>query len=226
MKPRIGYFSRSDNTVRFKFIYPEVKGYESWAWTDFDAKLINKLHASSNITYACHINDSKKYNGLSFDKALKTIFGDLGETELQIEQDIPIDNWWCRTINKLFSMENENRFYCGEITDSNKEHFLKCRDLGCFWYIIFLEEGDEKGIFRSLHKYGINNDTMIHNKEVKFIIYRDYVQNSVSIVANACNREVIHKYISKSGVFIQEKNISNILDMSYLDDLPSNKVSL
>jgi len=226
MTPRLGYKSISSGVCRYKFLYPEVKGYENWVWTDFDVKLINQLHASSTITYACHMNDSRKYNGSSFDKTLKGIFDNLGEIELQIEQDIPIDNWWFRTINKLFSMEGENLFYCGEITNSNKEHFLKYRDLGCFWYIIFLEEDSEEGLFRILHEHGINDDTLINNKEIKFIIYRDYVQNSVSIIANSCNQKIVHEYISKSGIFIQEKNISNILDISYLDDFPTRKISL
>jgi hypothetical protein len=227
MKPRIGYFSYMKGVSRFEFIYPEASGYENWMWTDFDIRLVDQLHSNSDICYVCHGNQPTQKNGLSFINCLKSIFDDLIEIDVPIEPILPVDNWWYKTIDKLFSAEDENTLYCAEITDKNiKDCFLANKDIGCFWYIIFLEEGGKSELFSVLNESGIDSDNIIHNNKIKFVIYRDYLKNCISIITNDENRNPIDEFISKSKILMQEKNISDIFDTSYIDNLASKKVNL
>jgi len=227
MKPRIGYFSSMKRVTRFEFIYPEANGYENWLWTDFDIRLIDQLHSNSNICYACHLNQPKQPKGLTFINSLKSVFDNLIEIDVPIESALPVDNWWYNAINKLFYTENENTLYCAEITDRDiKDRFLAKKDIGCFWYIFFLEEDGKSKLFSVLREFGINSDNIISNNKIKFVIYRDYMKNSISIITSDDNRSPIDGFISKSRILMQEKNISNIFDTSYINNLSSQKVNL
>lgn len=226
MKPRIGYYYSMRGVTRFEFTYPDVNGYENWIWTDFDLNLIGEFHSKSKSSYACHLNQPKQPTGLSFFKKLSSIFENLIEIEIPVESDLPADNWWYKTINKLFSTENENIFFCCEITDMNmKDSFFSHGDIGCFWYIFFLEDDRGNELFHTLKECGISSDKIIFNDKLKFVIFRDYIKNSVSIVVSDANRAIVDEYVSKAKIFMKEKHISNIFDASYLDDLHSKKVN-
>jgi len=77
-----------------------------------------------------------------------------------------------------------------------------------------------------LREFGINSDNIISNNKIKFVIYRDYMKNSISIITSDDNRSPIDGFISKSRILMQEKNISNIFDTSYINNLSSQKVNL
>jgi hypothetical protein len=227
MKPRLCNVSNMDGITRYEFIYPDVNGYENWRWTNFDLNIIDYLHISSHVVFACHLNQPVQSNGLSFINNLKSIFENIVEIDISKEVDFPVDNWWYKTINKLFSIEDENTLYCGDITNANvKECFLMQSDIGCFWNVFFLEKHGENELFRLLHEGGVKNDAFIFNQKIKFVLYRDYVKNSISITVNDSNRKIIDKYIDKSRIFMQEKYISNIFNSSYLDELPAKNKSI
>ncbi len=221
MKPRIAYLSKTDNITRYEFIYPDADGYKNWVWTEFDKHLISYLQVKlRSTTYACHLNQPKQPNGLTFLRNIESIFGSVGSVEIE---SVPRSNsLFYKVIGKVFSAKNENTFYCGDITDNVvKNNFLSKGDLGCFWYVFFIEQNRENFLFRIVHECGINNDISFVRDGIKALIYRDYLKNSISIVLDDKTSEIISEVVSKYGIFLQEKNILNILDTSYLDLLPS-----
>lgn len=218
MNPRIGYRSLYHDISRYKFLYPEGEGYENWKWMDFDVELTERLGNSSGISiFACHLNQPLRA-GEAFDDKLNNIFSE-GLFYKDLEREEFIGSWWYRFIDKVFSDKNENRFYCANLNNDNKGIFFETREVGCFWYIIFVEKNFETKLIDLINRKNINDDRFMEDFPIKYILYRDYLNNSISVASKRQYADIIGKFVENKKIFMCDSNLRNIFDTSYIDAL-------
>lgn len=229
MKPRIGYKDTTQSTNRYLFLYPNAEGYKNWRWTSFDDRLQESIENQMNgFSMVAHINQPTQANGKSFYRNMENLFheGELSHKDLGKKENISgiLNN----ILNIIFNGKNDNQFYFAFLNSKNRSQFFNTRDLGCFWYIFILKNcSDLKRLSDYFSRKSITNDHYFEkNSKIPCVFYRDYLNNSLAILSN--DEDVSHcieKYVSEKKIFIGDKQIDNIFDGTYIDDLPNKRIN-
>lgn len=220
MNPRIGYRSSYQKFNRYTFMYSHADNYENWKWLSFDKGLYEaiKNHAKT-FSIAGHIDQPIQSNNKSFKKNIETIFGK--ENYLYKNLDLSENTGILRLVAAYIFGLND-KFYFSGIADEEIYKLFGSDNLGCFWYIFFLRHNSPLDYFYSvINRERINDDCFfINNQRIPCIFYRDYLNNSLSLLSNDNELSLcIENYISKNKIPLFDKKIENIFDNSYIDNL-------
>ncbi len=227
-EPRIGYKYVYKNTSRYTFLYPNADGYKNWRWTDFDSNLQKHIeNISKGYSVASHTNQPSQPNGKSFLKNMEDIF----KSENILEKDLESRNKkgiLSGIKDLIFDAKNDNKLYLFNLNKNNRSHFFKTRDIGCFWYIFILKDSScLNRLFNLINRENLNNDNFLEDiSDITCVFYRDYLNNSISILANEIDiSSCIEEYASTIKIPVFNKKVDNIFDNLYIDNLSERKIN-
>ena len=226
MKPRICYKNKCSNTSRYTLLYPDVEGYKNWMWTSFDSSLQKRIEDILNgFTVVSHINQPVQANGKSFINNIKSIFNkDLLVKKIDRNTNF---NLMSKLSTIFFPLSDKSLLYIALLDGNNRNRFFGVRDLGCFWYVFILKNKFYlESFISSLNRDSINEDGYFAgNKEIPCVFYRDYLNNSISIMSNDESISAhIEEYINNEKIMIFNKEINNIFDNTYIEDIYSSDI--
>lgn len=192
-------------------------------WTDFDRETLHYLEATTKTApVVCHIDQPVQADGRSFRHHLDDIFSQKVVCQ-EFEKNPPgglLQKW----LGMVFGRK-DNVFYA-RLEEQNKTRFFQANGLGCFWHVLLIEKNHMENGIPTMSWENLIYDDFIHHEWVRFLLFRDYLNNRLSLATKERDQSLIEDWIDQQKIFMGHATLKNIFDLSYIDDLPHEKISL